>query len=211
MGFERGQPGPSCRAQLPLTAYGMTMGRGELTHADWLVLGALGAGATHGFAVSQMLGAGGELGRIWAVPRPLVYQSLKKLVVTGYVTEVSRERSHAGPARTTVALTPRGEQTLNSWLVAPVPHLRDMRPLLLAKLVLLERLGREPLALVDAQLHELGVLMTSPLSEPTEDDVDQLIASWRRHLACGIIAFLNERRSAATTGAAAGFPLRPQD
>jgi len=162
----------------------------DLTHSDWLVLGVIGSGATHGFAVSTSLAKDGDLGRIWGVRRPMVYQSVSKLVSLGLVEELEAQRSTSGPSRTPLELTRQGRKLLHAWLSAPVEHLRDMRPLLLAKLVLLERLGLPSRPLVAAQRAQLAsLLQASGVQE--FDDVDRLVALWRLEVGRAVLAFLD--------------------
>jgi PadR family transcriptional regulator AphA len=166
----------------------------DLTPSDWLVLGVLGTGATHGFTVSTSLAKDGDLGRIWSVRRPMVYQSVSKLASLGLVAEVATERSATGPSRTLLELTAEGQKALGRWLMAPVEHLRDMRPLLLAKLALLRRQGLDPAPLLKAQRTELEALLAQ--AKPEErDDVAALVDSWRVQLAHAVIGFLDEQGS----------------
>ena len=161
----------------------------DLSHSDWLVLGALSSGATHGFAISLALGKEGDLGRIWSVRRPMVYQSVSKLIGLGLIQEGTSERSTAGPSRTPLSLTSEGEHVLEAWLLTPVEHLREMRPLLLTKLILLRRRGGDPTPLIEAQRARL----TDSLGlEPPErgDDVAGIVDAWRRQGARGVLAFL---------------------
>lgn len=165
----------------------------DLSHSDWLVLGVLATGATHGFAVSTSLAKDGDLGRIWSVRRPMVYQSVNKLTSLGLIASHAVERSTSGPSRTPLALTRKGRRVLKTWLAAPVEHLRDMRPLLLAKLALLERLDQDPQTLLDAQRDVLAA-MFDERDEPVDpDDVERLVGSWRRHIARAALGFIDEQ------------------
>jgi len=165
-----------------------------LSHSDWLVLGVLGTGATHGFAVSTSLAKDGDLGRIWSVGRPLVYQSVSKLTALGLVAEVATERSATGPSRTLLEVTPEGRKVLRAWLLAPVEHVRDMRPLLLAKLVLLRRQGLDPTPLLEAQHAQLEALLAKPAQREL-DDVAALVDSWRLQLARAVLGFLDAQQT----------------
>lgn len=166
---------------------------GELSHSDWLVLGVLGTGATHGFAVSTSLDKDGDLGRIWSVRRPMVYQSVSKLTSLGLVHELATERSTSGPSRTLLDLTPEGQKALGDWLVSPVEHLRDMRPLLLAKLAFLARGGTDPRPLLDAQRAELSKLLDTQAEGG--DDIERLVDSWRLQIARAVVGFLDEQQA----------------
>lgn len=167
-----------------------------LTHADWLVLGALGSGATHGFAVARSLGKDGDLGRIWSVRRPMVYQSVSKLIGLGLVHEGTSERSVSGPARTPLTLTAAGRRALEEWLVTPVAHLREMRPELLTKLIVLRRREADPTPLLEAQRAQVEETLEGVTSD-ADDDVALLVDAWRRHSALAVLAFLREQQTPA--------------
>ena len=51
----------------------------ELSLTEWAVLALVAEQPTHGFAVSKELAGTGDIGRIWTVPRPLVYRALATL------------------------------------------------------------------------------------------------------------------------------------
>lgn len=166
----------------------------QLTHSDWLVLGALGSGATHGFAIARSLDKDGDLGRIWSVRRPMVYQSVSKLIALGLVVEGASERSMSGPTRTPLTLTEAGCHALEEWLISPVAHLREMRPLLLAKLIVLRRREADPSALLEAQRVHVEEMLEGVTAE-ADDDVATLVEAWRRHSALAMLAFLDEQQS----------------
>src|SRR5260221_4045078 len=123
----------------------------ELSVTDWAVLGVVGEGRTHGFAVARELGAGGELGGVWTVRRPIVYRSLAHLERTGLIEPVASVAGAGGPQKTVMRITPAGRRRLRRWLEQPVEHVRDVRSHLLLKLALLHRSDRDPDALVDRQ------------------------------------------------------------
>lgn len=123
----------------------------ELSPTAWAVLGVIAERPTHGFAVAQLLVAEGPLGRVWTVPRPLVYREIGRLVERGLIHETATERSDAGPERTIVEATPAGRDAIGGWLAQPVEHVRDVRSLLLLKLALHARSGTDPTPLLVAQ------------------------------------------------------------
>ncbi len=125
--------------------------RHALSPGEWAVLGVVAEGPTHGFAVAQLLGPDGRLGRIWTLPRPVVYQILKKLLQMGLIRERRTEAGTRGPVRTVVGVTPAGRRAVKHWLQEPVDHVRDVRSLLLLKLALLDRAGADAKPLVAAQ------------------------------------------------------------
>ena len=48
--------------------------------AERTVLVLLSQRPAHGFAVSQLTAPDGELGRIWRIPRPIVYRAIGRLL-----------------------------------------------------------------------------------------------------------------------------------
>src|SRR5438552_12627410 len=89
----------------------------------------------------------GEVGRVWALGRPLVYRALELLEERGLIEPAASEPGLRGPNRTVFRATAAGREALAEWLEEPVDHVREIRSLLLLKLVLIERAGldREPL------------------------------------------------------------------
>jgi DNA-binding PadR family transcriptional regulator len=164
----------------------------ELSPGDWAVLGAVGEGPTHGFALAALLGPDGALGRVWTLPRPSVYQALKKLERLGLVAQRSMERSDRGPSRTVVSLTPKGRRTLARWLEQPVDHVRDVRSLLLLKLALLDRSGADPRPLLESQRARMDELLEAlKRQRSTAKGFDRVLADWRLASAQATLRFLD--------------------
>ena len=122
-----------------------------ISTAAFGVLGVVAEGPTHGFAVAALFTAGGELGRVWRIPRPVVYRELGRLTDAALVQAVGVETSGPGPDRTIVEITPAGQDRLHEWLNEPVQRARDARSALLLKLALFDRSGQDPGSLVAAQ------------------------------------------------------------
>lgn len=152
---------------------------------EWVVLGLLGEGPNHGFALARLLGRGGEVGRVWAASRPLTYRAIDQLASDGLIEPV-RTEVDGGPPRTVHRLTPAGRRALRRWLATPVAHFRDVRAELLAKLLLLERCGRSTRALLDAQQAAFADAMAATRALPGDDAVTR----WRRAQADAIDRFL---------------------
>jgi DNA-binding PadR family transcriptional regulator len=174
-----------------------------LLPGDWAVLGVVAEGAVHGFAVAQLMGPGGELGRIWSLPRPLVYQALKKLAGLGLIAERAVVSSHRGPQRTMVAVTPRGRRAIVRWLSEPVEHVREVRSLLLLKLALIDRRGGDPSELLAAQRHVL-LPIVSNLEEQHQasSGFEQVLATWRLESTLAVLRFLDQASGARDNAAA---------
>ncbi|CAB4557837.1 MAG: PadR family transcriptional regulator [Actinobacteria bacterium] len=159
----------------------------ELLLGEWACLGILAQGPSHGFAVSKRLAPDGDVGRVWSLSRALTYRALDQLVAAGHVEAVGEERGTAGGPRTVLAATPPGLAALRRWLVAPVPHLRDVRSELLLKLVLADRLGvdtRELLVQQRARVAEIAAARSN-------DDPDDVVVLWRRESADAVVRFLD--------------------
>lgn len=164
------------------------------------MLGAVAEGPMHGFAVAQMLAADGALGGIWAVPRPVVYQVIKKLVELGLVAERKTEPGQRGPVRTILGVTPAGRRALRKWLAQPVDHVRDIRSLLLLKLALLDRAGVDPATLVDAQKERVRMqLQGLTRSRRTADGFERVILEWRIASSRATVDFLSAASQYLTT------------
>lgn len=156
------------------------------------MLGATAEGPTHGFALSRLLGPDGELGRVWTLPRPVVYQALKKLTALDLVAARSTERSERGPTRTIVAVTPAGHAAVVTWLAEPVRHVRDVRSELLLKLALLERSGTDPAGLVEAQREVIEALRGGLEVEAAgAAGFERILAAWRLASAGAVLHFLD--------------------
>jgi DNA-binding PadR family transcriptional regulator len=152
----------------------------SLSAGDWAVLGAVAEAPTHGFAVARLLGEDAPLGRVWTMRRQDVYQALKKLAKLELITERATEPGDRGPKRTILAITPAGERLLRRWLSDPVDHVRDVRSLLLLKLLLLDRSGLDPVPLLDAQGAKLAPLLEGlEALRASTDGFERVLADWR--------------------------------
>ena len=154
---------------------------------EWVVLGLLAEAPTHGFALARLLAPGGEVGRVWSASRPLTYRAIDQLAADGLIEPVRTEPGR-GPQRTVHELTDAGRAELAAWLRTPVPRFRDVRAVLLAKLLLLERAGRSTRRLRAAQRKAFAPLLAEVRARPPIDAV----ARWRRAQAEAIAAFLDD-------------------
>ncbi|HWK29094.1 MAG TPA: PadR family transcriptional regulator [Solirubrobacter sp.] len=123
----------------------------QLTTGEWAVLALVDEGATHGFAAARALASGGDVGRVWAMRRPLVYRTLEILEGRGLTRTAGTEASTAGPQRTLIEVTEEGRARVAAWLAEPVEHVRDARSELMLKLLFLDRRGADPGPLLGAQ------------------------------------------------------------
>jgi PadR family transcriptional regulator AphA len=168
---------------------------GTLSVGEWAVLALVVERPGHGFALAQELAPGGAVGRVWSVPRPLVYRAIDMLRAKGLVEERGHEPGDRGPRRTVLGPTPSGRRLLGRWLAEPVEHVRDVRSLLLLKLLFLERQGGDAQALLDAQL-----TLLAPVAEALEQRArsaqgfDRTLARWRAESAGAVLRFLDHAR-----------------
>jgi DNA-binding PadR family transcriptional regulator len=165
----------------------------DLSLTEWAVLALTAEAPTHGFAVSKELAADGDLGRIWTVPRPLVYRALATLERDGFVEPLGEEASDRGPTRTRLRATRTGKAAVGRWLATPIPHVRELRTRLLLQLRLLDRRGLDVHPLAAAQLEELRPILCSLEERVTKTDgFDRLLAAWRFESAQAAVRVLED-------------------
>lgn len=160
--------------------------------AEWTVLVLLSQQPAHGFAVSQLTAKDGELGRIWRIPRPVVYRAIGRLVEAGFITPESVEPG-LGPQRTIYTVTEQGRRAAENWLNTPVQHVRDMRSQLLVKLALLYRAGDDAAELLVRQRAVLDPIARAMQAQQAGlDGFDAILMAWRRATAAAALGFLDE-------------------
>jgi len=120
------------------------MAERELAPGEWAVLALLSERPAHGWALAAQLGPDGELGSVWSLGRPLVYRSIEILAERGLIEPFGHEPGLRGPNRTIYRTTCEGATSLLGWVNEPVDHVRDVRSLLLLKLIFAERIGLDP-------------------------------------------------------------------
>jgi PadR family transcriptional regulator AphA len=163
----------------------------ELSVTDWAVLGVVGEGRTHGFAVARELGPEGDLGQVWTVYRPVVYRSMAHLQRAGLIEPVASVAGSGGPQKTLVRITALGRRKVRRWLDEPVEHVREVRSQLLLKLALLHRSGRDPATLVDRQRETIAAVVVGLTARAREaDGFDAVVARWRLESARAVQRFL---------------------
>jgi len=175
----------------------------DLSLAEWVVLSLVGEEQAHGFALARMLSADGEIGRIWRVPKPVVYRALQRLEELGLVKSAGQEPSAQGPARTPVAITRPGRKLAGAWLTRPAAHNRDIRSELLIKLALLDRARADPAPLLQAQ-RDILIPMARALHDrlDTAAGFDRTLILWRSETVSATLRFLEALRADSTVGAA---------
>ena len=122
----------------------------QLARGEWTVLALVAERPSHGWAVSQLVEEGSEIGQIWAADRQRVYRALRKLYELNLIEPLLIEPGH-GAHRTVYRITPAGERRLAEWLSQPVQQMRESSSTFLLKLVFAQRGGHDPTSLVNAQ------------------------------------------------------------
>jgi DNA-binding PadR family transcriptional regulator len=159
--------------------------------AEWVVLVVLSQEPAHGFAVAQLTARGARLGRVWQVPKAVVYRAIGRLESARLITAEGTEPG-AGPQRTIYRATDRGHAYAGRWLGQPVRHVRDFRSELLLKLALLDRAGTDPAALLRAQRAVLEPLVSAiEARRAGSAGFDLTILAWRRANAVAALEFLD--------------------
>jgi PadR family transcriptional regulator AphA len=169
----------------------MTATLPEMSLPEWLVLTILSQQSAHGFAVAQLTAADGELGRVWQIPKAVVYRAIGRLLDAGLIAPEGTEPG-LGPQRTVYSVTADGRAAAGRWLFAPVEHVREIRSELLLKLALLDRAGENPMPLLRAQRAVLEPLVEAIESRRAHSGgFDTTLLAWRRATAVAALDFLD--------------------
>jgi DNA-binding PadR family transcriptional regulator len=170
----------------------------DLLPGEWAVLGVIAQTPAHGFAIARELAPGGDLGKVWTMSRPRVYRAVSDLAARALIASTADESSDRGPTRVVYTATEAGTARLDRWLSTPVDHIRDVRSDLLLKLALLDRAGRSPRALLEAQRVRLGTLPGSlEAAEADADGFDAVVLRYRVSSARAVLEFVDELLAAA--------------
>jgi DNA-binding PadR family transcriptional regulator len=163
----------------------------DLSLPEWVVLAVIAEHPTHGFAIATMTGPDGPLGRIWQIPRPVIYRAIGRLAAADLIRTDAVEPGN-GPQRTRYRVCPPGRRAVTRWLTTPVEHVRDLRSHLLIKLALLDRLAENPAPLLARQRARLEPITQALTQARPDDDFDRVLLAWRRASASAAIAFLHD-------------------
>jgi len=164
----------------------------SLSLSEWLVLCLVCEQPRHGFAIARLLEADGSLGKVWRVPKPVIYRALQRLEQLGLVRTAEQQATSQGPVRSLIDATPAGRQAASAWLTRPVSHTRDVRSELLVKLALLDRAGTDPQSLLATQREHL-VPLAGALRARLGDasGFDRTLVLWRYETVSATIRFLD--------------------
>jgi DNA-binding PadR family transcriptional regulator len=176
---------------VPSTLGAMNAGS-PLSLSEWTVLTLISEHPTHGFAISQLTATGGDLGRIWHIPKPVIYRAIGRLENSGLIAPQTVEPGR-GPQRTIYEATPAGRKAATAWLDTPVEHIRDVRSQLLIKLALLDRAGCDTTRLLQRQKAILLPIASAITAErPQREGFDATLLAWRRATATAALSFLDD-------------------
>ena len=166
-------------------------GARRLSLAEGLVLCLVGEGTTYGLVVAGQLAPDGSLGRVWSVPKAMVYYTLQQLELLGLIQMTGEHQPSRGRARAVCEITPAGRAAAQAWLARPVDHVRDVRSELMVKLALLDRAGVDARPLVRAQLARLAPAAAA-LDERvrTATGFERTLVVWRQETMAAAIEFL---------------------
>jgi DNA-binding PadR family transcriptional regulator len=183
----------------------MPRARDELTAGEWAVLALLREHSAHGFALARAMAPEGEVGRVWALRRPLVYRALVMLERMGLVRPVGILPSPSGPQRTLVEATPAGERELTRWLGEPVSHVRDARSLLMLKLLFIDRRKADPERLLVAQrIRFLMLAENLSMAADAARGFDRALLLWRLESTTAAVRFTEAMLAERASGSEAG-------
>jgi DNA-binding PadR family transcriptional regulator len=170
-------------------------GEPTLSLSEWLVLCLICEEPRHGFAIARLLDSEGSMGRIWRVPKPVVYRAMQRLEQLGLVESAELQPSSLGPAKLPVDATASGRARAADWLSRPASHNRDVRSELLVKLALLDRAGRDPRPLLDAQREQLKPVARALRQRLAgASGFDRTLILWRSETVTATLRFLDAMR-----------------
>jgi DNA-binding PadR family transcriptional regulator len=164
----------------------------DLAAGEWAVLAVLAERPTHGFAVARLMSPEGDIGKVWAMRRPLVYRAIDMLCEAGFARATGTVASKSGPRRTMVEATPAGRAAVERWLYDPADHVRDTRSLLMLKLLFITRSGHDPSQLLTRQRKRFEALAKRlTATAKTADDFDGVLVRWRLESTTAAIRFID--------------------
>lgn len=175
----------------------------ELTVAEQVCLALVAEGHSHGWAIGTVLAPDGEVGRAWTLTRALTYRAIDGLVDKGLVNRKAQSTG-TGRDRALLTITAAGRRATEQWLDEPVEHLRDVRTLLLVKVLLRDRAGVPVEPLLRAQLEVFAPAIDALTAGPDGD----IVNLWRREHARAVRRFLQQALEPATAAAAARPEMR---
>ena len=156
----------------------------ELSLAEAVCLTLVVREPRHGWSIVKALAPDGEIGRVWALSRPLTYRALDALAAAELIEPRGSEVG-AGPPRMIWRATPKGRRASRAWLRQPVAHLRDMRTEFLLKI----QLGAPAAELARAQLEAFAPTFAG-LARAARAEPHDVVVRWRAESAEATRRFL---------------------
>jgi len=184
---------------------GVTVDR-VLAPGEWAVLALLCERPAHGWAIASQLTPEADLGGVWTMGRPLVYRSLEILEQRRLIEAAGHEPGVRGPNRTILAPTVEGRDALMRWLGEPVDHVRDVRSLLLLKLVFADRLSVDARPMLEAQ-HDANAASVAALEQRMERSrgTERILLRFRVESTRGVLRFIESMLAAESMSAEAAI------
>jgi PadR family transcriptional regulator AphA len=163
----------------------------QLSLAERIVLCLLCEEPAYGLVLTGLLARDGCMGKVWRVPKAMVYRALQRLELASLIRAAGRQRSGNGPARCLYEATPAGQAAATAWLGTPAEHARDVRSELMVKLALLDRAGTDPRELLHAQRARL-LPVAAALDERLQATTgfEHALTLYRRESVSGTLRFL---------------------
>jgi len=119
----------------------------KLSNQEFVVLGIIMDGATHGYEICQS-----ELNHIWHIPISQTYVLLRRLEKGKMITFQLLREGHR-PQKKVYTLTDEGREAFLSWVGKPAEKIRNIRTEFLSKLFLIRKLRLDmEITLITAQL-----------------------------------------------------------
>jgi DNA-binding PadR family transcriptional regulator len=138
--------------------------------------------------------------------RPLVYRSLEILEQRGLIESAGHEPGVRGPNRTILRITTEGREALMRWLSEPVGHVRDVRSLLLLKLVFADRLDVDARPMLLAQ-HDANTAAAAALEERIDASrgTERILLRFRLESTKAVLRFIEGMLAAGSLSAEAAI------
>jgi len=175
----------------------------DLAPGEWSILALLAEKPGHGWALARQMARDGEIGSVWSLGRPLVYRAIEVLDERGLIEAIGHEPGLRGPSRTIFRATEEGRSELERWLAEPVDHVREIRSLFLLKLILLERAGLDPKALLDAQRVQVEPAVRTLEERLSESEgTEQILVRFRLESTRAVLHFIDSLLVRHAAGAA---------
>ena len=175
----------------------------DLAPGEWSILALLAEKPGHGWALARQMARDGEIGSVWSLGRPLVYRAIEVLDERGLIEAIGHEPGLRGPSRTIFRATEEGRSELERWLAEPVDHVREIRSLFLLKLILLERAGLDPKALLEAQRVQVEPAVRTLEERLSESEgTEQILVRFRLESTRAVLHFIDSLLVRHAAGAA---------